>query len=99
MAVAHRGDPGDSFHLIEKGRFSIRVMTPLGDVATIAIRGPGDSFGEMALISATSRRAATVAALEAAETFAVYRDDFEHLRARNPSVNKLLLRFLENEVR
>jgi hypothetical protein len=24
-------------------------MTPLGDVATIAVRGPGESYGEMAL--------------------------------------------------
>src|SRR5881392_3262579 len=69
--VFHRDDPGDSLHLIRKGRFSIRVMTPLGDVATVAIRGPGESFGEMVLISEEPRRAATVTALEDAETFAV----------------------------
>ncbi len=48
--VFHRDDPGDSLHLIVKGRFAIRVMTPLGDTATIAVRGPGESFGEMALV-------------------------------------------------
>ena len=48
--VFHRDDPGDSLHLISKGRFAIRVMTPLGDTATIAVRGPGESFGEMALV-------------------------------------------------
>ena len=68
--VFHRDDPGDSLHLISKGRFAVNVITPLGETATIAVRGPGDSFGEMALLS-DERRAATVAALEQAETFAL----------------------------
>src|SRR5581483_8871557 len=74
--VFHRDDPGDSLHLIQRGRFAVRVMTPLGDTATIAVRGPGESFGEMALVADGGRRSATVAALEEAETIAVYRDDF-----------------------
>ena len=49
--VFHSDDPGDSLHLIQKGRFAIRVMTPLGETATIAVRGPGESFGEMALVT------------------------------------------------
>lgn len=97
--VFHRDDPGDSLHLISKGRFSIRVMTPLGDVATIAVRRPGESFGEMALIATEPRRSATVAALEDSETFAVYRAEFDRLRAANQHVNDLLMRFLTNEVR
>jgi CRP-like cAMP-binding protein len=97
--VFHRDDPGDSLHLIQKGRFAIRVMTPLGDVATIAVRGPGESFGEMALIAEQPRRAATVAALEEAETFAVYRAEFERLRKANPQIEGLLFRFLTSEVR
>jgi CRP/FNR family cyclic AMP-dependent transcriptional regulator len=97
--VFHRDDPGDSLHLIQKGRFSVRVMTPLGDVATIAVRGQGESFGEMALISEQSRRSATVTALEEAETFAVYREEFEQLRRRHAGVDQILHRFLTGEVR
>jgi CRP-like cAMP-binding protein len=97
--VFHRDDPGDSLHLIHKGRFAIRVMTPLGEVATIAVRRPGDSFGEMALIATQPRRSATVAALEEAETFAVYRAEFDRLRATHPYVDEFLMRFLTNEVR
>src|SRR2546421_5319122 len=96
--VFHRDDPGDSLHLIQKGRFAIRIMTSLGDTATIAVRGPGDSFGEMALVSDAARRSATVAALEEAETFAIYRDAFERVRTRYPGVNQVLIRFLVNEV-
>jgi CRP/FNR family transcriptional regulator, cyclic AMP receptor protein len=97
--VFHRDDPGDSLHLVNKGRFAVRVMTPLGETVTTAIRGAGESFGEMALVAEGARRSATVAALEDGETFSVYRDDFELLRRKHPSVSELLFRFLTNEVR
>lgn len=97
--VFHRDDPGDSVHLVQSGRFAVRVATALGDMTTIAIRGPGESFGEMALVADQPRRSATVAALEDAETMSVYKVDFDHVRARHPSVDRILLRFLTNEVR
>ena len=97
--VFHRDDPADSVHLIAKGRFAVRVMTPLGEQATIAIRGPGDSFGEMALAGPDWRRLATIEALEDAETFCVYHGDFEQLRAQQPQINQLLIAFLANEVK
>jgi CRP/FNR family cyclic AMP-dependent transcriptional regulator len=56
-------------------------MTSLGETATIAVRGPGDSFGEMAVVSRAGR-AATAAALEEGETFAVHHSDFDRLRRR-----------------
>src|SRR5713101_5886652 len=96
--VFHRDDPADSLHLVVKGRFAVRVMTPLGDQATIAVRGPGDSFGEMALVG-QARRSATIEALEEAETFCVYEDEFARLRDEHPQVNELLISFLTNEVR
>lgn len=97
--VFHRDDPADSLHLIAKGRFAIRVMTPLGDQATIALRGPGEGFGEMALVGGGARRSATVEAIEPAETFCVYQAEFERLRSEHPSVTELVIAFLANEVR
>ena len=97
--VFHRDDLGDTVHLISKGRFAIRIMTPLGETATLAVRGPGESFGEMALFSADSRRSATVIALEEGETFAVRCPTFKSLRAEHPVVNQVLVRFLTGELR
>jgi CRP/FNR family cyclic AMP-dependent transcriptional regulator len=97
--VFHQHDPGDSLHLVSKGRFVVRVMTPLADVATIAIRGAGASFGEMALVDGSAKRSATVSALEEGETFAVYQTDFARLRRDFPSVDQVLIAFLANEVR
>src|SRR5262249_59588002 len=34
-ALFHEGDPADSVHLIAKGRFAVRVTTPLGETATL----------------------------------------------------------------
>jgi CRP-like cAMP-binding protein len=97
--VFHRHDPADSLHLVGKGRFAIRVMTPLGDTVTIGVRGPGESFGEMALVTENGVRAATIVALEDAETFSVYRGDFERLREQHPTINDVLITFLAGEVR
>jgi CRP-like cAMP-binding protein len=97
--VFHRGDPADSLHLISKGRFKVQVMTPLGDQATVGIRGPGDSFGEMAIVGSGAKRSATVEALEAGETFCVVETEFARLRREHQGVNQLLIDFLANEVR
>src|SRR3954449_385241 len=96
--VCHRGDPADCCHLIVKGRFAIRIMTPLGDTVTVAIRGAGATFGEMALLVEDGKRTATVAALEKGETFSIYRTDFDRIRAKHPEAERFLWTFLVNEV-
>jgi CRP/FNR family transcriptional regulator, cyclic AMP receptor protein len=97
--VVHRGDPADSLHLIVSGRFGVRITTPFGDTALIAVRGPGDAFGELALVSPDARRVATVSALEPGETRSVFRDDFVRLQRTHPSVNAVLTHLLAQEVR
>jgi CRP/FNR family transcriptional regulator, cyclic AMP receptor protein len=97
--VFHRGDPADSLHLILKGRFSVRIATPLGDSATLSVRGPGDAFGELALLGPESIRSATVSALEAGETHSIYRGDFERLRHDHPLVNDVLIGILTDRLR
>ena len=97
--VFHRQDPADSLHLVQKGRFAVKIMTPLGETVTIAIRGPGDSFGEMALVDESAPRSATVSALEDSETLAVYQAEFHRLRKEHPQVDRVLMAFLAAEVR
>ena len=95
----HRDDPADTLHVISKGRFAVQVMTPLGDTATIAVRGPGETFGETALLAARAKRTATVRALEAAETFALGDGEFASLRESFPAVDRILFAFLAAELR
>jgi len=97
--VFHRGDPADTLHLVSSGRFAVRVTTRLGDTATIGVHGPGESFGELALVDPGSPRSTTVAALERGETFAVHRDDFRVLRREHPSVDAVLVQVLGTRLR
>jgi CRP/FNR family transcriptional regulator, cyclic AMP receptor protein len=97
--VFHRGDPADSLHLIRKGHFVAHVTTALGDTVTLAVRGPGEAFGELALLGGEGARAATVAALEPGETLSVYRDDFHRLARRIPAINAVLVGLLAEDVR
>jgi CRP/FNR family transcriptional regulator, cyclic AMP receptor protein len=96
--VFHRGDPADSLNLIRKGRFSVRIVTPLGDSAMLSVLGPGDAVGELALLG-EPHRSATVSALEPAETYSIHRDDFERLRHEHPSVNDVLIGILTDRLR
>jgi CRP/FNR family transcriptional regulator, cyclic AMP receptor protein len=84
--VFHRDDPGDSLHRVESGRFAARIITPLGDSATVSLHGPGDVFGLLAVVGPTQRRTATVVALEQAETLAIPRSAFLQLRATHPAM-------------
>ena len=97
--VFHVHDPADTLHLIVSGRFAVRVQTAVGDVAILTVLGPGDMFGELALIGGESRRTATVEALEAGETRSIHRPDFERLRAQHPSVTEVLVAILSGGMR
>jgi CRP/FNR family transcriptional regulator, cyclic AMP receptor protein len=98
--VFHHHDPADTLHLIVKGRFAVRVGTPLGDTAILTLLGPGEMFGELALLGdGDARRSATVAALEPGETRCVHRLDFDRLRAEHPETSQVLIAILAAQVR
>jgi CRP/FNR family cyclic AMP-dependent transcriptional regulator len=97
--VFHDGDPAESLHLISKGRFAVRIATPLGQSAMLTVLGPGEAFGEVALVTEVARRSATVSALEEGETFSVIRDDFFDLARRHPGVKDVLLTLLAEALR
>jgi CRP/FNR family transcriptional regulator, cyclic AMP receptor protein len=96
--VFHDGDPGDTLHLIVKGHFAVRVTTPLGDVATLRVLGPGEHFGELAVLDA-GPRTGSVVALEDSETRALHRDAVAEFRARMPEIDAVLTNALVCEVR
>jgi CRP-like cAMP-binding protein len=98
--VFHEDDPGDTLHLVVKGRLAVRTQTRLGDTAILAVLGPGECFGEVALVGGPlARRSATVAALEPTETESVHRVDFDALCRDQPSVRDVLIVVLAGQVR
>ena len=96
--VFHRDDPAESLHLVVRGRFGARVQTPLGDSVLLDVLGPGQAFGELALLLPGARRSATISALEDGETRSVFRDDFALLQRTHPGVKDVLLRLLAEQL-
>jgi CRP/FNR family cyclic AMP-dependent transcriptional regulator len=92
--VFHEGDPGDTLHLLARGRVAVRVATPMGDIATLNVLGAGKVFGELALVTPGSRRTATVVALEPAETLTLSREQFDELRLAHPGIDHVLVDLL-----
>src|SRR4051794_23701063 len=97
--IFHEGDPASSLHLLTSGHVSVRVATPDGNSVTLAIAGPGQTVGELALLGRDGRRAATVTALEKCETLSIQREQFDALRRAHPRLDRLLAEILADEVR
>jgi CRP-like cAMP-binding protein len=92
--ICHEGDPADTLHLIAAGHVSVRVTLRGGEFVTVAILGPGNTFGEFALVGDSHRRGATVVALETSETLALGRHEFERLRTSYPGIDRFLVELL-----
>jgi CRP/FNR family transcriptional regulator, cyclic AMP receptor protein len=48
--IWHRGDVADGFWIIEKGQAKIGHHSASGEMQALFVLGPGDSFGELALL-------------------------------------------------
>jgi CRP/FNR family transcriptional regulator, cyclic AMP receptor protein len=96
--VFHQDDPAETLHLVVSGRFAMARRTALGEESLLAMCGPGDAFGELALVS-EGQRSATATALEAGETLSVHRLDFDALREHHPSVDRMLVGALAVQLR
>lgn len=96
--IFHQDDVGDSLHIVAEGAVKIVLPSQEGEEAIIASLKPGDFFGELALLDG-SPRSTTATALEATETLALPRDQFQRLLSEDPRLVTALLRALAGELR
>jgi CRP/FNR family transcriptional regulator, cyclic AMP receptor protein len=96
--IFHQGDPADTVHLIAAGHVTVRVTLPGGEFVTVAVFGPGDAFGERALVGGSRPRGATVIALDHCETLSIGAGEFERLRTSYPGVDRFLVDLLSARV-
>lgn len=90
--VCKQGDPGDAFYVVNEGKLLVSVREAFLFSRTLAHLGPGDCFGEMALLTREPRNA-TVTCEEDSKIFVLMIDDFDQVLAENPAfsleINKL----------
>jgi CRP-like cAMP-binding protein len=94
----HEGDLADTVHFVQEGRVVSRRTTPRGDVAAFAVLGPGEAFGEMAMLAQDHRRTSTITAIEPVVTLTLRFDEFERLCDAHPEVQALLVAMLAQRV-
>lgn|GEM_PF-1572354 len=75
-AIVKQGAVGDYFYLIWSGRVAVYRHLPDGSRERVNELGPGEFFGESALLSPDNRRNATVEALTPVEVLCVDRSTF-----------------------
>jgi CRP-like cAMP-binding protein len=97
--VFHEGDPADTIHLIERGRAAARATTRHGQRTTFAVLGPGDAFGELALLGPKAQRSASVVAIEPLVTQSIFEADFHRLRREYPQLTEVMIAMLAASIR
>ena len=82
--VCRQGGPGDAFYVIAEGKLKVSVREAFFFSRRLAELGPGDCFGEMALLDRKPRNA-TVACEQDSKVFVLTVDQFDQVLAENPA--------------
>ena len=98
QVIFHHGDVSDGMHVITSGRVMIRISTPAGDEACLAVSGPGDCVGEQSLLVDGGRRSASAVALEPVETLFLSKAAFGALRTEDADLDRVMIRLLTARV-
>ena len=96
--VCRQGEPGDCLFVLTSGRLGVHVHDPNGGASRrIDGLGPGDFFGEMALLTGEPR-SATVRAEAPSHMFRLDRERFEALVRAEPSSFLAIARVLSRRL-
>ena len=82
QVLIRQGDAGDDFFLLRHGRARVTRQAPNGMTVTLAEIGPGQTFGEEALLSGAPRNA-SITMLSAGQVMRLGRQDFHDLLQSN----------------
>jgi CRP/FNR family cyclic AMP-dependent transcriptional regulator len=92
------GDETDCMYVLQQGKVKVYVSDEEGKELMLNIHGPGDYFGEIALLD-DSPRSASVMTLEPCKLLVITKRDFEEYIMNNPQVAMRLLRDLTQRLR
>jgi CRP-like cAMP-binding protein len=96
--IFFEGDPGQTLCLIESGRVRIYVQNEDGQETSVALYGPGDLLGELAVIDEEPRSASAVA-LQPSLLHVIGRDRFYYWLRESPQLSRNFLKALSGRIR
>lgn len=96
--IFHQDQAGDALYVIESGRVRMFRSAEDGQEFTVDTLGPGDFFGEMALLDGLPRSASAFAE-EDCVTHTLARPDFQTQLSRSPEMASALLELLSARLR
>jgi CRP-like cAMP-binding protein len=92
-AIVREGDPADGFYVINSGRVVVVAATPVGDGSRLVALGPGEAFGEIALLTDSPRTASVLAETDVT-VWRLARARFEALLGHERSIAQSIERSL-----
>jgi rhodanese-related sulfurtransferase len=90
-----KGEPGDSFWMIDTGKVRVFRRDEEGLELTLSELGPGQSFGEMALLTGEPR-SANVETLEETHMMVLAKDQFDRVLKSHPDVSLTFIKQLSS---
>jgi len=96
--IFYADESGDVFCLIREGQVKVTMISPEGKEIILSLLGPGDFFGEMALLD-DEPRSATVVATEPLELMTIWRKDFLQILSENFDITKKVLAEISQRLR
>jgi len=97
--IVVQGEVGDKFYIIVEGKTEVFVEQPGGTQVLVNRMGPGEYFGELALVGNGFRTATVRAAMESeVSVVALDLDAFNHLLDESPALRKELSRIVDQRL-
>jgi len=96
--VFHEGDSSDACYIVREGSFRVTREHSDGRAITLATLGPGEIFGELAMLDG-DKRSASAEALTDGELLALPATDVLALLARHPEIGMKLVAGLVRRLR
>jgi CRP/FNR family transcriptional regulator len=98
VRVFHEGDRSDACYLVRSGDLRVTREHPDGRAIALATLGPGDLFGELAMLDGEAR-SASVETLSDVELLALPAADVRRLLAEHPEISVKLIAALTRRLR
>jgi CRP/FNR family transcriptional regulator, cyclic AMP receptor protein len=96
--VFHEGDDSDACYIVKDGSFRVTREHSDGRAITLATLGPGEIFGELAMLDG-DQRSASAEALTDGDLLALPANDVRGLLARHPEISLKLVAGLVRRLR